>query len=90
MNKTLQLKSPSLKQLESPCAKCVFSRWREKEMLGFFMKTPTFSLDIRLKDAVRLSALCTGCPLPPRKMPRTHFCYRLSRPQGHDVAERIR
>jgi hypothetical protein len=40
--------------------------------------------------AVRLSALRTGPPLPPRKIPDTHFCYRLSRPQGHSAAGRIR
>jgi hypothetical protein len=33
--------------------------------------------------AVRLSAL-------PRKIPGTHFCQRLSRPQGHSEAGRIR
>jgi hypothetical protein len=38
---------------------------------------------------VRLSALRTGRPLPPRKIPGTHFCYRLSRPQGHSAAGRI-
>jgi hypothetical protein len=40
--------------------------------------------------AVRLSALCTGCPLPPRKIPGTHLCLRLSRLQGHSAAGRIR
>jgi hypothetical protein len=28
--------------------------------------------------------------LSPKKFPGTHFCYRLSRPQGHSAAERIR
>ena len=28
-------------------------------------------------------------PLPPGNMPGTHFCYRLSQPQGHSAAERI-
>jgi hypothetical protein len=40
--------------------------------------------------AVRLSALRAGRSLPPRKIPGTHFCQRLSRPQGHSTAERIR
>jgi hypothetical protein len=40
--------------------------------------------------AVKLSALCAGRPLPPMKIPGTHFCQRLSRPQGHSVAGRIR
>jgi hypothetical protein len=39
---------------------------------------------------VRLLALCTGRPLLPRKIPGTHFCQRLSRPQGHSEAGRIR
>jgi hypothetical protein len=40
--------------------------------------------------AVRMSALRAGRPLPPRKIPGTHFCYKLSRPQGHSAAGRIR
>ena len=28
-------------------------------------------------------------PLPPRNKPGTHFCYRLSRPQGHSATGRI-
>ena len=28
-------------------------------------------------------------PLPPRNAPFTHFCYRLSRPQGHSAIGRI-
>jgi hypothetical protein len=40
--------------------------------------------------AVRLSALRVGRHLPPRKFPGTHFCYSLSRPQGHSAAGRIR
>jgi hypothetical protein len=39
--------------------------------------------------AVR-STLRTGRPLPPRKIPGTHFCLRLRRPQGHDASGRIR
>jgi hypothetical protein len=40
--------------------------------------------------AVRMSALRAGRPLPPRKIPGTHLCQRLSRPQGHSAAGRIR
>jgi hypothetical protein len=39
--------------------------------------------------AARLSALLAGRPLPPDlffKIPGTHFCYRLSRLQGHNEA----
>jgi hypothetical protein len=40
--------------------------------------------------AVKLSALRAGRPLPPRKIPGTQFCYRLSRPQGHSAAGRMK
>jgi hypothetical protein len=40
--------------------------------------------------AVRLSALRAGRPLPPRKIPDTHSCWRLSRLRGYSVAGRIR
>jgi hypothetical protein len=40
--------------------------------------------------AVRLSALRAGRPLPPRNLPGTHFCSRLSRTQGHSAAGGIR
>ena len=38
---------------------------------------------------VRLSALRTGRFLPPGNIPGSHFCLRLSRPQGHSAARRI-
>jgi hypothetical protein len=37
----------------------------------------------------RLSALRTGRLYPPGKTPGTHFCCRLSRPQGHSATGRI-
>jgi hypothetical protein len=40
--------------------------------------------------AVKLSALRVGRPLPVRKIHGTHFSYRLSRPQSHNAAGRIR
>jgi hypothetical protein len=39
--------------------------------------------------AVRLSALCSGRPLHPTKIPGIYFSYRLSRPQGNSAAGRI-
>jgi len=39
---------------------------------------------------VNLSALRIGRLYPPGNIPGTHFCYRLSRPQGHSAAGRIR
>ena len=38
---------------------------------------------------VRFSALRTGHLYPPGNIPGTHFCQRLSRPQGHSAAGRI-
>jgi hypothetical protein len=40
--------------------------------------------------AVSFSALRTDRSLLPRKIPVTHLCYRLSRPQGHSAPGRIR
>jgi len=41
------------------------------------------------QDGGRLSALCTGRLYPPGNTPGTHFCQRLSRPQGHSAIGRI-
>jgi hypothetical protein len=49
---------------------------------------PTFQ-DNRHMEVARLSALHTGHVYPLRYIPGTHFCYRLSRPQGHSAARRI-
>jgi hypothetical protein len=38
---------------------------------------------------VRLSALHTCRVYPPGNIPGTHFCYRLSRTQGHSATDRI-
>jgi hypothetical protein len=53
-------------------------------------RLPHFLLTIGSQVAVRLPALRTGRPLPPRNIPGTHFCYRLSRPQGHSAAGRVK
>jgi hypothetical protein len=39
--------------------------------------------------AVKLPALRDGSTLPTLKIPGTHFCYKLSQPQGHCAAERL-
>jgi hypothetical protein len=54
---------------------------------GYEMPRLPYLLD---KMALRLSALRAGLPLPPRKIPGTHFCQRLSRPQDYSAAGRIR
>ena len=40
-------------------------------------------------NVVRLSALGTGRIYPSGNIPGTHFCYRLTQPQGHSAAGRI-
>jgi hypothetical protein len=56
------------------------------------IEAPTFSQTIGSHTAVRLSALRAGRLLPnsPRKISGTHFCQRLSRPHGDNVATKIR
>jgi hypothetical protein len=49
------------------------------------VEAPEF-LDSRHMNVARLSALRTGRLHPPRDIRGTHFCYRLSRPQGHSEA----
>jgi len=46
--------------------------------------------DSRNINVMRLSALRTGRFYSPGYIPGIHFCYRLSRPQGHSAAGRIR
>jgi hypothetical protein len=48
-------------------------------------EAPRFQ-DSRHMKVVRLSALRTGRLYPPENIPGTHFCERLSQPQGHSVA----
>jgi hypothetical protein len=56
---------------------------------GFSMvEAPRFQ-DNRHMKVVRLSALLTGRLYPPGNIPGTHFCLRLSQPQGHSAAGRI-
>ena len=52
------------------------------------VEAPRFQDNQHMK-VVRLSALHTDRLYPPRNIPGTHFCYRLSRPQGHSAAGRI-
>jgi hypothetical protein len=52
-------------------------------------KIPHF-LDNQLTDGGEAVRLTRRTPCIPRKIPGTHFCLRLSRPQGHSAAGRIR
>ena len=51
-------------------------------------EAPRFQ-DNRHMKMVRLSALSTDRLYPPGNITGTHFCLRLSRPQGHSAAGRI-
>jgi hypothetical protein len=53
------------------------------------VEAPTFS-DIRLIDGGKVVSPMRRPLFTPRKISGTHFCYRLSRPQGHSAAGRIR
>ena len=41
------------------------------------------------QDGIKVVSLTHRPPLPPGNTPDTHFCQRLSRPQGHSVTGRI-
>jgi hypothetical protein len=56
---------------------------------GFQEVQVTRFLDSRHLKVVRLSAIRTGRLYPPGNLPGTHFCWRLSRPQGRSASERI-
>jgi hypothetical protein len=44
----------------------------------------------RLTVGGEVATLTRRPPFTPRKIPGTHFCLRLSRPQGHSAAGRIK
>jgi len=52
-------------------------------------EAPIFQ-DNRHMKVVRLPALHTGPLYPPGNIPGTHFCSRLSQPQGHSMTGRIK
>ena len=43
----------------------------------------------RTQDGGKVVSLTHRPPLPPKKAPGTHVCWRLSRPQGHSAIGRI-
>jgi hypothetical protein len=51
---------------------------------------PHFFLENRLTDGGKVVSLMCRRLFTPRKIPGTHFCQRLSLPQGHSSAGRIR
>jgi hypothetical protein len=50
----------------------------------------TRMLGNRLTDDGEVVSLTCQPPFTPRKIPGTHFCYKLSRPQDYSAAGRIR
>jgi hypothetical protein len=66
------------------------SVYRSDRPLGFQkVEVPRF-LDNRNMKVAMLLVLSTGHHYRPRNIPDAHFCQRLSRPQGHSVAGRIK
>jgi hypothetical protein len=49
-----------------------------------------YFLDSRFTDGGEVVSLTRRPHFTPRKIPGAHFCYGLSRPQGHTVLGRIR
>jgi hypothetical protein len=49
-----------------------------------------YFLDNQLTDVGEVVSPTRRPPFTPRKIPGTHFCSRLSRPQGHSAAGRVR
>jgi hypothetical protein len=54
------------------------------------VEAPKFSLDNRLTDGGEVVSLTRQPPSTTRKITGTHFCWKLSRSQGHSAAGRIR
>jgi hypothetical protein len=55
------------------------------------LRLPHFLDNQQTDDGEVVSLTCWSARHPtPRKIPGTHFCYRLCRPQGHIVAGRIK
>jgi len=63
--------------------------WIDPEELQEF-EDPRISKQSGHMKVVRLSALSNGRLYPPRNIPGTHFCQRLSRPQSHTVAGKVK
>jgi hypothetical protein len=63
---------------------------RTPKALTAYPMLRTTVLDNRLTDGGEVISLTRWPPFAPRKIPGTHFCQRLSRPQGHSATGRIR
>jgi hypothetical protein len=53
------------------------------------MSRPLYSIGNWLTDVGEVAASRAGLTLPPRKIPSTNLCFKLSQPQGHNAAEII-
>jgi hypothetical protein len=74
-----------------------FPVWRKKKLSIAGLERPWKRQEVEAPRNYRKSAYDGGDvspthppPLPPDHNPRTHFCQRLSQPQGHSAAGRIR
>jgi hypothetical protein len=77
--------------LSNAKVKVKISLYRPWRRLGLReIKAPTFCLDNRFTDGGEVVSPTRRPLFTPRKIPGTHFCYRLSRPQGHSGTGRIR
>jgi hypothetical protein len=65
----------------------IYRPWRSLGLRE--VEAPTFS-DIRLIDGGKVVSPTRRPLFTRRTFPGTHFCWRLSRPQGHNAAGRIR
>ena len=54
---------------------------------GVVQRVPDFMTTVQ--DGGKAVSLTHRPPLPPENAPGTHFCQRLSRPQGHSAIRRI-
>jgi hypothetical protein len=75
---------PKMNQSSYPCQQAVEAHRVVRRRDSHIFKS------VGTQMAVRLSDLRIRRPLPPRKIPGTHFYQRLSRSQGHSATARIR
>jgi len=86
---TKQLDQRSRGQHISPKVKAIQLHARTDPLVSKVFRIPEF-LDICHMKVVRLSDLHTGILYRQGGVSGTHFCYRLSRPQCHRAAGRIK
>jgi hypothetical protein len=87
---TFKTKDKTMDNVQESNKKVKLSLYRPWRPLGLReVEAPTFS-DIWLIDGGKVVSPTRRPLFTPRKFPDTHFCYRLSRPQGYSAAGRTR